>query len=66
MKVLVYQSHIDEPDARPFRHELAQASKSSFEQYARNMATITNGMVNAGYSLLTQLDKLGSFIRFKD
>lgn len=35
MKVLVYQSHIDEPDARPFRHELAQASKSSFEQYAK-------------------------------
>ena len=34
MKVLVYQSHVKQHDNRPFRHELAIASRESFEKYA--------------------------------
>lgn len=34
MKVLVYQSHVKHHDNRPFRHELAIASKKSFQKYA--------------------------------
>ena len=35
MKVLVYQSHIERHDNRPFRHELAEASRDSFKKYAQ-------------------------------
>ena len=48
MKVLVYQVILMSLMLAPFRHELAQASKSSFEQYAKNTATTTSGITIDG------------------